>query len=227
MLRNLIDLFFPKVCSGCSEILLGSENVICTLCRHEIPLTNHHLNPENETFKRFYGRVPVEFAASLCYFNKKGIVQKIIHNLKYRGHQEIGTILGDWYAHELKSNPIFSTIDTIIPVPIHQKRLKKRGYNQTATFAGALSQNLKIPVNNMLLERSVFSDTQAQKNIFGRSNLTNSAIFSAHFTEENHNKHYLLVDDVITTGATLEACSIALLKIPGARISVLCIAYTN
>jgi ComF family protein len=227
MLHNLIDLFFPKVCSGCNEILLGSENVICTLCRHEIPLTNHHLQADNETFKKFYGRIPVEFAASLFYFHKKGIVQQIIHNLKYHGHQEIGTVVGDWYAHELQNSPVFKTIDAIIPVPIHKKRLKKRGYNQVATFAEALSKKLNIPVNNSLLERTVFLDSQSKKTLFGRSSINDTAIFLAQFTLQNHHKHYLLVDDVITTGATLEACSRALLKIPGVKISVLCMAYTN
>jgi ComF family protein len=227
MFNYLIDLFFPRVCSGCNEILLGTEEVICTKCRHEIPLTNHHIQHENETFKKFYGRAPIEFAASFFYFHKKSIVQELIHNLKYRGHQEIGTVLGNWYAYELQNSPVFKTIDAIIPVPIHKKRLKKRGYNQVNSFSVALSRNLTIPVNDSLLERTIFSDTQSQKNIFGRSSITDTAIFSAKFAPENHNKHYLLVDDVITTGNTLEACVRALLKIPGVKVSVLCMAYTD
>jgi predicted amidophosphoribosyltransferase len=166
MLQNLIDLFFPKVCAGCNNILLGTENVICTRCSHEIPLTNDHLNPENDTFKKFYGRIPLEFAASLLYFHKKGIVQELIHNLKYRGQQEIGSVLGNWHAEDLKNIAVLKTVDFIIPVPLHAKRLKKRGYNQVITFATALSKNLNIPLNISVLKKDVFAKTQVNKGIY-------------------------------------------------------------
>lgn len=226
MFKSLINLFFPPVCSGCESFLLTNENVICTLCRHNIPLTNHHLNPENEAFKKFYGRIPVEHVSALLYFHKKGIVQELIHSLKYRGHQEIGTVLGDWYAEDLKNSKIIQSAHEIIPVPLHKRKLRERGYNQVTDFGISLSKNLKIPFNPMLLERKVYSKTQSKKNLLGRTEGID-VVFDVSYTEKDHNKHFLLIDDVITTGSTLDACSHALLKIPGAKISIVCMAMAH
>ena len=226
MFESIINLFFPKVCSGCSSFLLSNENVICTVCRHDIPLTNHHLNPENDAFKKFYGRIPVVHASALFYFHKKGIVQELIHNLKYKGHEEIGTILGEWYFEDLKNIKLLQSVDEIIPVPLHRKKLKERGYNQVTAFGKALSSSLNIDYNDSLLIRNVYSKTQSKKNLLGRTEGI-EIIFDVSFTEKDHDKHFLLIDDVITTGATLEACSRALLKIPGAKISIVCMAMAQ
>lgn len=226
MFESIINLFFPKVCSGCSSFLLSNENVICTVCRHEIPLTNHHLNPENDAFKKFYGRIPVIHTSALFYFHKKGIVQELIHNLKYKGHEEIGTVLGEWYAEDLKTIELLQSADEIIPVPLHRRKLKERGYNQVTAFGKALSSGLNIDYNDSILVRNVYSKTQSKKNLLGRMEGIEST-FDVAFTEKNHNKHFLLIDDVITTGATLEACSRALLKIPGAKISIVCMAMAQ
>lgn len=226
MFESIINLFFPKVCSGCSSFLVANENVICTVCRHDIPLTNHHLNPENDAFKKFYGRIPVIHTSALFYFHKKGIVQELIHNLKYKGHEEIGTILGEWYAEDLKNIELLESVDEIIPVPLHPKKLKERGYNQVTAFGTALSTNLNLDYNDSLLIRNVYSKTQSKKTLLGRTEGIET-IFDVSFTEKNHNKHFLLIDDVITTGATLEACSRALLKIPGAKISIVCMAMAQ
>lgn len=226
MFESIINLFFPKVCSGCSSFLLSNENVICTVCRHDIPLTNHHLNPENDAFKKFYGRIPVVHASALFYFHKKGIVQELIHNLKYKGHKEIGTILGEWYSEDLKNIELLQSVDEIIPVPLHRKKLKERGYNQVTAFGTALSSSLNIDYNDSLLIRNVYSKTQSKKNLLGRTEGIET-IFDVSFTGKDHNKHFLLIDDVITTGATLEACSRALLKIPGAKISIVCMAMAQ
>ncbi len=226
MFESLINLFFPKVCSGCSSFLLTNENIICTVCRHDIPLTNHHLNPENEAYRKFYGRIPIVHASALFYFHKKGIVQELIHNLKYKGHEEIGAILGEWYAEDLKTIALLHTADEIIPVPLHRKKLRERGHNQVTTFGKSLSTSLKIDYNDSLLKRNVYSKTQSKKNLLGRMEGIET-IFDVTFTEKDHNKHFLLIDDVITTGATLEACSRALLKIPGAKISVACMAMAH
>ncbi|UQD55420.1 ComF family protein [Flavobacterium sp. K5-23] len=226
MFKNIINLFFPTVCTGCNSFLLSNENVICTICRHNIPLTNHHLNSENEAFKKFYGRVPVEYASALLYFHKKGIVQELIHNLKYKGQEEIGAVLGNWYAEDLKKMEILKTVNQIIPVPLHKKKLRKRGYNQVTTFGYALSKELNLNYNETLLFRKIYSKTQSQKNLLGRTEGI-EAVFDVLFTPEDHNKHFLLIDDVITTGATLEACSRALLKIPGAKISIVCMAMAQ
>lgn len=226
MLKNLLNLFFPPVCSGCNSFMMANEKVICTLCRHNIPLTNHHLTPENEAFKKFYGRIPLEYASAFLYFHKKGIAQELIHKLKYKGHEEIGAVLGHWYAEDLKEITIIKTADVIIPVPLHKKKFKERGYNQVTTFGMALSEQLNIPYNDTVLLRTVYSKTQSKKNLLGRTEGIQNA-FNVSFTEKDHNKHYLLIDDVITTGATLESCCSALLKIPGATVSIVCMAMAQ
>jgi ComF family protein len=226
MLKSIINLFFPPVCAGCHSFLLSNENVICTLCRHNIPLTNHHLNPENEAFKKFYGRIPVEYTSALLYFHKRGIVQELIHNLKYKGQEEIGAILGEWYTEDLKKSAILQSVDEIIPVPLHKRKLRERGYNQVTNFGKTLSSGLNIAYNPNLLVRNVYSKTQSKKNLLNRSEGIDS-VFDVAFSEKDHNKHFLLIDDVLTTGSTLEACSHALLKIPGAKISIVCMAMAH
>ena len=226
MFKSLLNLFFPPTCAGCKTILIANENVICTSCRHEMPLTQHHLNPENDAYKKFYGRIPVEHVSALVYFHKKGIVQELIHSLKYRGQEAIGTVLGEWYAEELKNIPVLSTVDAIIPVPLHPKKLRERGYNQVTEFGNALAKSLQIPANTSILFRQVYSKTQSQKNRLGRTEGIDT-IFDVSFDEKDHNKHFLLIDDVITTGATLEVCAKALLKIPGTKISIVCMAMAD
>jgi ComF family protein len=205
---------------------MKNENVVCTLCRHDIPITNHHLNPENEAFKKFYGRIPLEYASALLYYHKKGIVQELIHKLKYKGHENIGTFLGNWYAGELKEIAILRTADIIIPVPLHKRKFRERGYNQVTTFGLAIANELAIPYIDSILFRTVYSKTQSQKNLLGRSEGI-EAIFDVDYNEKDHGKHYLLIDDVLTTGATLEACSKALLKIPGVKVSIVCMAMAQ
>jgi len=205
---------------------MSNENVICTKCRHEIPLTQHHKNPENDAYKKFYGRIPVEQVSALVYFHKKGIVQELIHSLKYRGQEAIGTVLGEWYGEELKSSQLLQTVDAIIPVPLHPKKFRERGYNQVTEFGNALAKKLEIPVNNSILYRQVYSKTQSQKNRLGRTEGIDT-IFDISFDEKDHDKHFLLIDDVITTGATLEVCAKALLKIPGTKISIVCMAMAD
>ena len=206
MFKSIINLFFPKNCSGCDAILLANEKVICSICRHNIPLTNHHLLTENEAFKKFYGRIPVEYASAFLYFHKKGIVQKLIHNLKYKGHEEVGTLLGEWYTEDLKEIISSLEADEIIPVPLHPKKYKERGYNQVSTFGKSLAEKLELDYNETILFRKVYSKTQSKKNLLGRTEGIET-IFDVHFTEKDHNKHFIIIDDVMTTGATLEACS--------------------
>lgn len=226
MFKSLINLFFPRVCCGCHSVLLSDEIVLCTDCRHEIPLTNFHHNPHNEALSKFYGRVPVEFAAALFFFQKKGIVQQLIHKLKYKGHEEIGEMIGFWYGEELKNLAQIKTIDCIIPVPLHPKKLRERGYNQVTSFGKALSVSLAIPFEEGVLLRKVYSKTQTKKSLLKRSELK-TEIFGISGDEKWRGQHFLLIDDVITTGSTLEACSKALLKIPDAKVSIVCMAMSQ
>ncbi len=226
MLKNLLKLIFPKLCYGCNNLLLQNEYVICSSCRHNLPLTKHHLLTNNDTTKKFYGIINIEFGASMLYFHKDGIVQKLIHQLKYKGQEEIGSFLGEWYANEIMHHEIISTITEIIPVPLHEKRLKERGYNQVDSFCKALSKELNIPFNTKLLFRKKYSKTQTTKNKTERqSNI--DTIFDVSFLKNDENKHFLLIDDVITTGATLELCAKALLKIPNTKVSIVTIAFTQ
>ncbi|WP_163409899.1 ComF family protein [Flavobacterium ajazii] len=226
MFESLKNLFFPKVCAGCHTLLMTNEIVFCTNCRHEMPLTQYHLDSNNEAVKKFYGKIEIEHASAFLYFNKKGIVQELIHNLKYKGNEEIGTVLGNWYVEDLKNINLKTAFDVVIPVPLHQKKFKERGYNQVTTFGKALSEGLNIPYDNSILFRTKYSKTQSKKNLLGRSEGIKN-VFDVNFSEENHNKHFLLIDDVLTTGATLEACSRSLLKIPGAKISIVCMAMAH
>lgn len=224
--KSIIDLFFPKVCAGCHSLLLTNETVLCTVCRHEIPLTQYHLDTNNEAVKKFYGKIDIQHASAFLYYNKKGIVQELIHNLKYKGHQQIGTVLGEWYVEDLKKVIPETPFDVIIPVPLHPKKFRERGYNQVSTFGRALSKGLNVAYADTVLYRKKYSKTQSKKDLLGRSeNIEN--LFDVIDSEKNHNKHFLLIDDVLTTGATLEACCRALLKIPGARISIACMAIAN
>lgn len=226
MLKSLTALLFPKACPGCNNLLLDSEPVICTSCNHEMPYTQHHLIPDNETYKKFYGRLPVQHASSLLYFHKEGLVQQLIHNLKYKGQQDVGRLMGEWYARELKNVPALQSLTDVIPVPLHPKKLRERGYNQVTEFGRALAEGLDIHYNEALLLRTAYTKTQTKKNIEARAAIIGST-FDVAFTANDSNKHFLLVDDVITTGATLESCGRALLTIPGAKVSVVTIAYAH
>ncbi|MFL9844231.1 ComF family protein [Flavobacterium rhizosphaerae] len=226
MLKSLINLLYPEHCNGCNSQLLETEAVLCIQCRHELPFTHQCINPENEIAKRLSGRLPLEHASSLLYFHKQGMVQQMVHNLKYRGRQEVGKLAGQLYAAELKNAGVLQTVNEIIPVPLHPKRLRERGYNQVTEFGRALSAGLDISYNEKLLLRTAYTKTQTKKNLEARAGIIGSA-FEVKATEKDYNKHFLLIDDVITTGATLESCGRLLLSIPGAKLSIVTIAYTE
>lgn len=226
MLKNLLNLIYPRLCVGCNALLLTNETTICSKCLHHLPYTYHWKNHKNDTTKKFEGLLPIEFGISFLYFQKEGIVQEAIHKLKYKGKQEVGTILGNLMSAEIKEFIINQKVDAIIPVPLHPKRLKERGYNQVESFGKAISKNLNIAYNDSLLIRNVYTKTQTQKDKDSRQ-YNKENIFECKFQESDYNKHYLLIDDIITTGATLEKCGKAILKIPNSKVSILTIGYTQ
>lgn len=226
MLRSLLNLLFPKNCPGCNNPLLETEQLLCTHCRHDMPFTQHHLDDQNETAKRFAGRLPLEHASSALYFHKEGIVQGLIHNLKYKGVEEIGDLIGKWYAQDIKDVEILKTVTDVIPVPLHKKKLAERGYNQVAGFGKALAEGLGTNYNDSILLRTHYTRTQTKKNLEARAEIISDA-FDIDSTVIKEGKHFLLVDDVITTGATLEACGRALLKIPNSKLSIITMAYAH
>ena len=225
MLKNLFKLLFPTLCDGCNSLLIKNEKILCTSCVYNLPFTNHHLIDNNETKNKFYGLIDIEFACSMLVFSHDGIVQKMIHQLKYKNRQEIGNYLGKLYIPEIKNKIITNKIDYIIPVPLHHEKMKKRGYNQVTTFCETLSKELEIPYNSEILFRNKNTSTQTKKNKEERQAI-NLKSFEAKTDIQFQNKHFLLVDDVITTGSTIESCAKALLKIPNTKVSIIAIAYT-
>ena len=223
---NLLNLFFPQVCEACSNYLTDNERVICTVCRHDMPLTNFHIKQNDGVKKVLYGRVKLVNATALFYFSKGGIVQKLMHNLKYRGHEHIGEVLGQWLGEELKDTGDYSQVDSVIPVPLHRKKLRSRGYNQVDKFAIAIARALNTNFDSSLLKKQFATKTQVFKSRFGRYD-DSKAQFVITDKTKYRDKHILLVDDLITTGATIERCAEVLNEIQGLKISLATMAIAE
>ncbi len=219
MLNSLVNLFFPKVCYACQNGLTDYEDTICVDCRHNLPITNFHFEQDSTVEKVLYGRAQIESGTALFRFEKKGKVQQLIHNLKYRGHENIGFVLGNWLGSELKTVPAYQNIDMVIPVPLHKKKLKKRGYNQVSTFGVQLAKALNAEYAEGLLIKITDTKSQVNKKRFARWN-SNTELFSLTNIPSIENKHVLIVDDLITTGATLEACIAVLNDAKNVKISI-------
>lgn len=226
MVKNLLNLFFPKVCLGCQNYLTDNELHICTNCRHELPLTNFHFDRSNAVHKMMYGRVQLEEATALLHFSKKGIVQQLMHNLKYRNHEIIGQFLGEWLGEELKDSEAYKAIDVVVAVPLHKSKQRQRGYNQVDKFARALAKSLQADYNCDTLIKTSATKTQVFKDRLKRSS-NSSSNFTISEGDILKHKHVLLVDDIITTGATLEACANALFTIEGVKLSIATMAITD
>ena len=225
--RYLLDfksLFFPKLCNGCRTTLTAQENLVCTACIYNLPFTDFHIHTENQLEKTFWGKVIIQNASAYLYFKQGGIVQSLMHQLKYNNMPELGIWLGEMYGKQLTKFSDYSDFEAIIPVPLHKTKQRKRGYNQSEQIAIGLSKVLGIPVVNDVLKRTRYADSQVQKSRISRyDNL--KASFSAE-NQQNISKA-ILIDDTITTGATLEACAHALNSAGIDKISILGIAYTS
>jgi ComF family protein len=222
---GLLHLIFPRSCATCGNLLLNNEKVLCLSCFAELPRTRFHNNPENDVARLFWGRVFLSNATSFIYFNKDSNYRKILHELKYKDQRVVGQELGRLFGLELRDTP-FSKADLLIPVPLHPSKQRKRGYNQSELIADGVSQVLHIPVRNNLIIRKMKTTTQTRKNRFDRW-LNVKDTFQVQDIAALKNKHLLLVDDVITTGATIEACAGSILAKCDVSLSVISLAYTK
>lgn len=220
---DLISLFYPQLCAGCNTSLVNGEDVLCLHCLADLPRTNYHLFPENPVFQIFIGRVNITLASSFCRFDKGGRLQHLLHQLKYKGNCDVGIKMGILFGYDLIQSSSYQDIDAIIPVPLHPKKEKKRGYNQSAEICKGLSESMNRPVISDNLVREIHTTSQTRKGRFERWENV-SGIFNVKNENSLTGKHLLLVDDVVTTGATLEACCEPLLKIPGVRVSIATLA---
>lgn len=225
-LQHLFNLFYPDTCVCCEQYLLDQEKIICIECRLDLPFIetgNSTYNPLLETLK---GKVIIEEGTSFLYYHPEGKVKKLIHQLKYKNNQKVGIFLGEWLGQKLLETKAYNSIDYIIPVPLHKDKLRLRGYNQLTKFGETLSSILNIKYLEDVLIRNTMAKTQTLKKRLDRfkSLVNNFSLIKAKLLK---NKHVLLIDDVVTTGATLEACCKELLKIEGMKISIVTIALTE
>ncbi|MFD1614497.1 ComF family protein [Gelatiniphilus marinus] len=219
MFKSIINLFFPKVCYACLNLLNDNADTICIDCRHDLPVTNFHFDDNDAVKKVLYGRAKIENGTALFRFEKKGLVQQLIHGLKYKGYESIGLFLGNWLGGELKAVAQYSSIDVVIPVPLHKNKLKKRGFNQVAKFGQQIANALNINYKDDVLVKVTNTKSQVNKKRFARWN-NNEELFTLQNASTIKNKHILLVDDIITTGATLEACIAVLNQAENIKISI-------
>jgi ComF family protein len=220
--EDFAELFYPRLCITCDRKLMIQEKFICLHCIQDLPRTHFHSDPENKIAQLFWGRASVVYATSWLFFRKGSRYQKLVHYLKYKGMKEIGEEMGKLFGAELINTP-FQEIDVLIPVPLHPRKLKQRGYNQSEWIAKgiALTLNKPLMVNN--LTRDIFTNTQTRKNRFERWQNV-EGIFSVNNPSEIVQKHILVVDDVITTGSTLEAAVVTLLQAGAAKVSIATLA---
>jgi ComF family protein len=221
---DFLSLLFPRLCYACGNHLLRNEYLICTECYVVIPRTNYHLEKDNPVEQLFWGRCLVERAAAFSFYNKGSRIRNLIHNLKYKGIMEVGFELGRIYGIALNSSDFIQDIDMIIPVPLHPAKKRMRGFNQSELISRGIADATELSVENMVLERITVSATQTKRSRYER--WTNvEGIFSVRDPQMIAGKHVLLVDDVITTGSTIESCTNELLKTKGVKVSVVALAF--
>jgi len=226
-LQDFVALIYPNICAGCGEALLKNEEVICTKCLYELPKTRFHSDRENAVAQLFWGRTNVHHATAYYHFQKGSKFQELIHNLKYRGQKEIGYVLGKSLGYELKDTRLFADVNVVIPIPLHPKRERKRGYNQSEWISNGIAEAMGIAVDTQSVIRTVETQTQTKKTREERQKNVES-IFQIRTPNLLIGKHILLVDDVITTGATLESCaSLILSEIENVKVSIAALAVAS
>jgi ComF family protein len=223
--RDVTGLFLPRHCAGCDEALMAHERALCNACCEDLPRTRFHDDATNPVEQVFWGRVELASATALLYFDKRGSVQRLLHRLKYKGDREIGLELGRRLGSELKAASRFHTVDVVLAVPLHRRKERERGYNQSEVLAEGLREAMGIEPGPQRLERVVHTDSQTRKGRMDRWHNVKHA-FQLSGPGSLEGRHVLLVDDVVTTGATLEGCVSTLQElVPGVRVSVATVAF--
>jgi len=226
IMDDLLGLFYPELCVTCGERLISQEKYICMKCWFDLPVNNFHLEPDNKVARLFWGRVQIENAASFFNYRKGSRYQKLIHFIKYKGLKELGYETGLKYGSVLADSEAFRKVDVIVPVPLHPRKQRKRGYNQSEWIARGLAESMEKPLSAGNLYRKMHTSTQTRKNRFERWQNV-EGIFGVKNSGEFFGKHILLVDDVITTGSTLEASAFQLLKINDTRVSIATLGFAD
>ncbi len=217
-ISSLMELLYPSVCAACGKSLFRWEHLVCTHCRSFLPKTGYELNEDNPLARLFYGKVQLKAVTACFFFSKDGKVQALIHELKYRGNAEAGVFLGQELGKSIKDAPLFQGIDYLIPIPLHPKRERERGYNQAMMIVQGIAEVTDIAIGGDFVTRKVNTSTQTHKSKEERwSNVKD--IFELHHVDKLEGKSVLLVDDVLTTGSTLESCALKLSTVPGITIS--------
>jgi ComF family protein len=225
MINDFIQLLFPNACVVCNATLHKDLNTLCVACSDDLPEAPMFFNTPSSVQKMFYGRLALEYGVALLTFEKKGTTQKLMHQLKYRGDEQISGYLGEWMAYKILKTDWHNTITAVVPVPIHPKRKKKRGYNQVTQFGKAIAAALNVPYKDEILIKTGITKTQVFKKRIARWGQLDNTLTIADFSSLK-GQHVLLVDDIITTGATIEACGAKLLEIEGLKLSVASMAIT-
>jgi ComF family protein len=222
-LSDLLYLAYPDLCLICGSSLNRSETLVCHDCIYQLPLTNYSSFSDNNAAERFYGKLPFEKAVAAFIYQKGSYMQQILELIKYKGEKKLGEMLGSYAGTKFAKNGFFNDIDLLVPVPLHKKKMALRGYNQSEWIAKGLSTVCGIPVDSSSLIRQQENETQTTRNIYERWKNV-STIFSLNDDTAFENKHILLVDDVLTSGSTMEACGQAILNAKDSKISFFALA---
>lgn len=223
MRQGFFNLLFPTLCFGCNEILVHREIYLCTHCLHHLERVPISDNSFPELIRRFYGKLKIQNGSALLLYEDESISKQLIHNLKYKNQQEIGFFFAEMTYERFHNHKLFNKVDEIISIPLHPKKQKERGYNQLDFFCQKLSELFNIPYNNRRLKKNFYSKSQTKKSLFSRSEIHHD-MFTVCFDDTDSGKHFLLIDDVVTTGSTIEKAGNELLKIKNAQLSIFTIA---